>query len=705
MGTNRNCAPWQATYWINMTILMLNYTRFFLWFCMLSCSFSAFAQNPNNAELESLKDRVLVQNLRSINTPYIEFSPTFYREGIVFVTSRQRGGLYDPKLNTTYFELFYAKLNKEGIPYKPKPFSLEINTKYHEGPVSFSSDSKQMYFSRNNIQSSSGKKKKKKNTSSAKNQLYSATRGEFDWENITPLPFNEVEYNFMHPSINADGNKIYFVSDRPGGFGGYDIYVADKIDGKWMDPINLGPEINTPNNEVFPFMHPTGVLFFSSNGHSGFGGLDLFLKDISQRVWGELVNLGSPFNSPNDDFGLTMNSTGTQVFFSSNREEGEGKDDLFIFNAPDGLQGVKVAKQVLAKIEAKDSESKSILQGTKIRVFEKSADGSPRNADLYEVELQPSDEEGTGYSLVERRRSAKLLGAPEAVIGKSGYAILTLDPQKQYLLFLEREGYRSIEMDLNIDPTEAFYPVEVFMEKVQCITLRGNLKSEGYNRVIPNATVRIASSCSEEVAVLRSSLEGQYEYCLEPNCQYLITASKIGFADQTKDFSTVSLGSSRSFDIDFSMQSAAVASSTIERNVLKEGMTIYLEGIAYDFNKSAIRKGAARDLEALAALLKRYPSIHIEVGAHTDSRGTAEYNLALSQTRALYAQDFLVEQGIAPGRIISKGYGETQLRNDCSDGTSCTEEQHAYNRRIEVKILKVNEMVDLDIFNQALKQE
>lgn len=662
--------------------------------------FPAFAQNTN---LESLADRVLVQNLRSINTPYIEFSPTFYREGIVFVTSRQRGGLYDPKLNTTYFELFYAKLNKDGNPYKPKPFSLEINTKYHEGPVSFSSDANQMFFSRNNVQPISSKKNQKK-SGSAKNQLYSATRGEFDWENITPLPFNEPAYNYMHPSVNSAGDKLYFVSDRPGGFGGYDLYVTDKIDGKWMDPINLGPEINTPGNEMFPFIHPTGVLFFSSNGHSGFGGLDLYLIDISQRVWGELVNMGAPFNSPKDDFGMAMNATGTQGFFSSNREGGEGKDDLYNFQAPDGLQGVKVAKQVLARVEVKDSETKAILEGAKIRVFEKAADGTPKNKELYEVELQPSGEQGAGFSIVERRRSAAILGAPEAVIGKEGYAILTLDPSEQYLLFLEREGYRSVETDLNITPSETYYPVEVLMEKINCITLSGSLKSDGYNRDIPNATVRIASSCSEEVAVMRSNLEGNYEYCLEPNCQYLITATKIGFEDQTKELSTLNLRSSRSFEINFSMKSAT-SSTPEERNVLQQGTTIYLEGIAYDFNKSAIRKGAARDLEALAALLKRYPSIQVEVGAHTDSRGTAEYNLALSQTRALYAQDFLVEQGISPKRITTKGYGETQLRNGCTDGVPCTEAQHAFNRRIEVKILKVDELVDLDVFNQALNQE
>lgn len=677
--------------------------RFYIGLIGLLFTFPAFAQKSDNTSMETLGARVLVQNLRSVNTPYIEFSPTFYREGIVFVTSRQRGGLYDPNLNTTYFELFYAKLNKDGVPYRPKPFSLEINTKYHEGPVSFSADANQMFFSRNDLIPG---KEKQKAPKVAKNQLYTAQRGVYDWEDIQPLPFNDPTYNFMHPALSTDGEKLFFVSDRPGGFGGYDIYVTNKIEGEWMEPINLGPGINTPGNEVFPFIHPTGVLFFASSGHSGFGGLDLFLIDISQRVWGELVNLGSPFNSPRDDFGLSMNTIGTQGFFSSNREGGEGKDDLYVFNAPEGLEGVKVAKQIMARISVKDAENAAVLVGTKIRVFEKAPDGSPRNEDLYEVELQPSSSaQGSGFSIVERRRSTAVLGAPEAVVGQDGFAILSLNPKEQYLLFLEKEGYHSQEIDLNINPSESFYPVEVLLEKNDCITLQGRLRSQGYNKAIPNATVRIASSCSEAVAVLRSTIEGNYEYCLEPNCQYLITATKLGFADQTQELSTERLGSSRSFAVDFSMPPAKVNATPEKRNLLKKGMTIYLEGIAYDFNKSAIRKGAARDLEALAALLQRFPSIRIEVGAHTDSRGTSAYNLALSQTRALYAQDYLIEQGVAPQRITARGYGETQLRNACSDGVSCTEKQHAYNRRIEVKILEVNETVDLDIFNQAIQQE
>ncbi|MEO0338267.1 MAG: hypothetical protein AAF242_03540, partial [Bacteroidota bacterium] len=206
----------------------------FLVVCFLSFNTMLLGQEENDQTDTTARNfitegngQVSVRNLRSINTSQLEFSPTYYRDGIVFVTSRQRGGYYDPKINSTYFELFYAKLNEDGTPYQPRPFSLEINTKYHEGPVSFTKDARRMYFSRNNIQDGVLVKSKE---GRGKTQIFEAYRGIFDWEDIRPMPFNIDDFNSMHPSINSEGTKLYFASDRPGGFGGMDIYVVDWLE-------------------------------------------------------------------------------------------------------------------------------------------------------------------------------------------------------------------------------------------------------------------------------------------------------------------------------------------------------------------------------------------------------------------------------------------------------------------------------------------
>ncbi len=657
--------------------------------------------------------QVSVRNLRSINTPQLEFSPTYYRDGIVFVTSRQRGGYYDPKINSTYFELFYAKLNEDGTPYQPRPFSLEINTKYHEGPVSFTKDARRMYFSRNNIQDGVLVKSKEGN---GKTQIFEAYRGIFDWEDIQPLPFNLDDFNSMHPSINREGTKLYFASDRPGGFGGMDIYVVDWLETKWSEPVNLGPDVNTPGNEVFPFIHDSGVLFVASDGQKGLGGLDLYLIDISGRQWGQLINLGKPFNSEADDFGFVMNSGGTQGFFTSARTKGKGKDDLYLFTASDGIEGIKVAKQVLAKVSVLDQESRKPLVGAKVRVFERLADGTIGDGDIYNMEIVPTDSTNSSYQLVERRKSEVQLGAPKALVNEQGVAIIPLNPRKQYTVLVDREGYKSVEQSLDVSPTDTYYELELGMEKMECLGLTGAIRSAGYNKPIPNARIAVASSCDPDIELLRTNEDGEFEYCLESNCTFQFTASKAGFSDEVKQLSTVALRGASSFDLDFLLfsqvgertppkPSETTSEKSSSQQLLAQGKIIYLEGIAYDFNKSAIRSGAARDLDAVAKLMDQFSSLRIEIGAHTDSRGTDEYNLALSNARALYAKDYLIEKGISSRRIQTKGYGESQPRNNCVDGVRCAESEHKVNRRLEIKILKINESVDLQVFNEEIKNQ
>jgi len=676
---------------------------------LLFLAWAIFLANPGMSQknrkkakaaevIEATQDRVVVRNLSAINTPYFEFSPTYYQNGIVFVSSRQRGGLIDPKLNEPYFELFYAKLDKTGTPYQPRLFSLEINAKYHEGPVTFTSDANRMFFSRNNSKNGTYETDSE---GVSRMQIFQANRGLLDWENIQLLPFNSSEFKSLHPTISEDGLRLYFSSDRPGGFGGMDIYVSEFIDGTWLDPINLGPDINSSGNEVFPFIHPTGVLFFSSDGHKGFGGLDLYLVDISQRQWGKLVNMGEPFNSQKDDFGFTMSPTGTTGFFSSSRDGGLGKDDLYEFTAPDGLEGVKVATQVLAKVQVLDADTKRPVNGAKIRIYEQAADGSTRGGDIYEMELLPNQDSSGTIKMVERRKTTVELGEPDVMVDKEGSAILTLDPQFNYTLLIDQEGYKTVEKALKLNIAESFYEVPISLEKRACINLSGIVKSAGYNKPIPNTEIKIQSTCSASLDVVKTNVEGKFEYCLEAPCLFTISAGKTGFAGEQKEISTVNLRGGRSFDVSFMLSPDRNAQT---KSVLDAGMVIILEGISYDFNKSAIRKGTTRDLETLASLMLTYPSLWIEIGAHTDSRGTTDYNQVLSEARAVFAKDFLLKNGIAEHRILAQGYGESRLRNQCKDGVTCSEGEHNFNRRIEVKVLQVKESIDLQQFNQLLKR-
>jgi hypothetical protein len=205
-------------------------------------------------------------NASRVNTSDLEFCPVIYENGLVYV-SRYQNGPVDPEGNT-YFELFYAELDPNGMPGAPASFSTEINSAYHEGPVSFSRDGNRLFFSRTNLRKGVRRADKKGRTGL---KIYTAERGVFDWENVRELPFNSDEYTCMHPALSADESKLFFASNQPGGYGGMDLYVSEWDNGQWSAPINLGPDVNTSQNEAFPFFHESGVLFFASNGHPGLG--------------------------------------------------------------------------------------------------------------------------------------------------------------------------------------------------------------------------------------------------------------------------------------------------------------------------------------------------------------------------------------------------------------------------------------------------
>jgi hypothetical protein len=146
-----------------------------------------------------------------------------------------------------------------------------------------------------------------------------------------PLSFNSEDYSVGHPAISADGKKLIFSSDKPGGLGGSDLYVSELIDGKWSNPVSLGTEVNTFGNEVFPFLANDSTLFFSSDGHPGYGGLDVYQTELVQGKWTTPWNLKRPINSPYDDFSIAFSKSLTDGFVSSNRQGGKGSDDIYAF--------------------------------------------------------------------------------------------------------------------------------------------------------------------------------------------------------------------------------------------------------------------------------------------------------------------------------------------------------------------------------------
>ncbi len=209
----------------------------------------------------------------------------------------------------------------------------EINTEYHEGAAIISPNGKMLLFTRSKLEKNKTPVKSLDDENHL--ELCSAELDGDKWSNITPLPFSKKEYSAGHPAMTSDGERLYFISDMPGGMGGTDIYYTDYQGGDWGKPVNVGAKINTPGNEMFPVIRRVengkDFLYFSSNGLGGDGGLDIFRTEMTNNLPGDPLRLGSPFNSTYDDFGICYNPDGLSGYFSSNRNNNEGTDNIHAF--------------------------------------------------------------------------------------------------------------------------------------------------------------------------------------------------------------------------------------------------------------------------------------------------------------------------------------------------------------------------------------
>lgn len=627
------------------------------------------------AQLQLDAERIIVNNETLVNSDKLEFSPVFYKNGIVFISTRYEGLLNeveDTRINLNTMSIYRSKRDAEGVLQTPQPMGGELISTLHEGPVSFDQTTETIYFTRNDTE------RKAEKDGLVKLRIYEATKDSSSnrWVNVQPMPFNIEEYNTAHPSLSVDGDKLYYASDREDGFGGMDIYVVEKVGDDWGMPRNLGPSVNTPGNEVFPFIHADGTLYFASNGHAGQGGLDIYFTAESNGTWARVQNIGSSFNTVKDDFGFIIDRDNKNGYFSSNRNGGRGGDDIYSFYIDNGED-----------IATENSGNK------KIAVTVRDENGQPLpNAvvsylNLDDIILSGIDSDEivrlgvgeNGNELVFKLDDAEQTN--KGITNTVGLYDLTLKNGK-YVLKVAKEGYLPQQFTFTTKDLPSTLDVGL-VAAVDCVPFAGSVLDNQYNRPISGATIIVRDNDTGEEMTITSDERGQYDYCLKCNKSYTVLARKNDVTSEAGQLST----KDKNCDKSLKLGTALYLNGAFDNAPIAAGTVINLEHIYYNFDDASLRPDARKDLDLAVGFLQTYPTVKVELGAHTDARGGSRYNMQLSQRRADNAVDYVVSKGIAAHRIIAKGYGESNLKNRCSDGVRCSEVAHQENRRTEIVII------------------
>ena len=542
--------------------------------------------------------------------------------------------------------------------------SGKFSNEYQEGPAIVTENQQTVYFTRSNSLDA--------DDDVLYLSLYSVSSGMLDQQDsIIPFSINDDHYSVMHPTISNDGKKIFFSSNMPGGFGGLDLYYCyiegvqtKKVDGnlkkvnKLSDPINLGNRINTEGNEVFPYIMNDDLLFYSSDGRLGLGGLDIFTAhNYLDTSIIKIDNLGKPFNSPKDDFSFFISKDIKFGFLSSNRFGGKGDDDIYCF------------KLNLSISEGTD-DYYTTIKGETLEVVSNSV----LNNDF----LNDSDQSFLSQNVFYK---AKLINKPSnGKINFKSDGTFIYTPNNDSVT-VDVFTYRILNDQYSNDTISVFIKaldqtVPVAVDDHYVIK-----KGENFTTDSINGTLHNDSDSGGDILttiLLDSTLHGEIDFKKDGSFTYIPENYYV-----ESDSFTYIVTDGLYYD---------TAEVTLARLVsgVDIATIIEIDPIYFDVNKSNIRDDAATELLKIVKVMNDYPSMVVELGSHTDCRASQTYNRNLSDRRAKSSASFIKERISKPERIYGKGFGESKLKNKCEcEGSRivpCSEEEHQENRRTEFLI-------------------
>ena len=364
----------------------------------------SFKNTPNYIDkIINKGKRFNIQNLK-INSEFSDFGATIYKNKLYFVSSRNENRKSYGWDDEPFLDIFSSTINDKGS-HLPADLFDELNSKFHEGVVSFTPDGNTAYFTRESYYEDEYQKDSLNNTKYSQLYIYKATKLKDSWDTFESLEINDINFSNKNPMVSPDGKHLYFSSNMPGGFGLYDLYKAEiKDDGSLGKAENLGQKINTEGQEAFPFVTSENMLYFSSDGHLGLGGLDVFYSKNVDDKWSNSKNVGIPVNSGADDFAFMIKEEDGYV--SSNRTGGVGKDDIY------ALKKIRPLCDLLLETVVLDSKTNSPIETALTSVSD--GEGTINNS-------KTTNEKGLVEFMIECENDIKF------VVSKEGYESKILD--------------------------------------------------------------------------------------------------------------------------------------------------------------------------------------------------------------------------------------------------------------------------------------
>ena len=535
---------------------------------------------------EITNDTLYIAKSININTSQTEYATSLYKDGLLLVSGRSNkiSKRISRKTKDHYFNLYFSK--KIGTKYSiPQSISKELNSKYHEGSASFSANEKFIYFSRNKgIVDLNGQ---------AQLHIYISRYNNKKWDKPELFRYASDNYSTGHPSISKNGKLLFFISNMPGGYGGTDIYYCKKQGFSWGTPINLGPSINTSGNEMFPYINDDNNLYFASNGHIGFGGLDIFKSTFKQNHWRYPINIGYPFNSDKDDFSYIFDKKKNIGYFSSNRN---GSDDIFEFQS-----NPKKQKTLKGKI-------------SKLR---------PNN---------PID--SVTVFLV-----ANNIVLDETYTNASGNFSFDIFKNKKYSLVIKKQGFKMKRVLYFPQNSGKKRTMKIRLEESPWADIKAFVKNQFSSKPIKGAKVEIVNKTYSLSNYCETDKNGNFSLNVDTGNYYDIIISKPGYF--TSVLTNYMLNDIQSIDL-------------IET---KGNQTIELQTSTFPNQGWLLTEITKGELNNVIEILNNNPDILVEVRVSTKVDKGAKNNKTLCLKRATKAMDYMISQGIPANRIKIKPIG------------------------------------------------